>query len=164
MTLPRTGALEIILDELAPSFKERRRREKAALTSNGAANGGEVRPKDEEDRFKEITKIIDVTIAYPEGRPLDLLAIITGYMRPCTTHVHYRVFDVNDVSPPRTVLVQSCDVINIFAPQIPTETEKMRQWMYNLYYEKEDMLAKYYQTGIFPHDFHNKEASRPKEV
>ncbi len=40
----------------------------------------------------------------------------------------------------------------------------MRQWMYNLYYEKEDMLAKYYQTGVFPHDFHNKETSRPRQV
>ncbi len=107
VTLPRTGALEIILDELAPSFKERRRREKEEAnksTANGAT-GNEVKPKEEEDtgnhqddrQAKEITKIIDVTIAYPEGRPLDLLAIATGYRRPCTTHVHYRVFDINDV-------------------------------------------------------------------
>jgi hypothetical protein len=31
-----------------------------------------------------------VTIAYPEGRPLDLQTIIGGWRPPCTTHVHYR--------------------------------------------------------------------------
>ena len=118
VTLPRTGALEIILEELAPSFNERRALESGAahLTNGQAAAGngsaaaaaGEVKPR-EEDALnavasslapgkKEISKVIDVTIAYPEARPLDLLAIATGYRRPCTTHVHYRVFDVKDVS------------------------------------------------------------------
>jgi hypothetical protein len=35
-------------------------------------------------------QVVDVTIAYPQGRPLDLQAIIAGWRPPCTTHVHYR--------------------------------------------------------------------------
>ena len=45
-----------------------------------------------------ISKICDVTIAYPEGNPLDLFQIVFGSRPPCVTHVHYRVFDVKDVS------------------------------------------------------------------
>ncbi len=52
----------------------------------------------------------------------------------------------------------------MFLPQIPTDPEKMRHWMYNLYYEKDEMLARFYQTGVFPHDFYDKEARKPKEV
>ncbi len=49
--------------------------------------------------------------------------------------------------------------------QIPPEPEKMREWMYNLYYEKDEMLAKYYETGVFPYDFHkNDDSYRPREV
>ena len=35
-------------------------------------------------------QVVDVTIAYPEGKPLDLVSIITGWRPPCTSHVHYR--------------------------------------------------------------------------
>ena len=46
-----------------------------------------------------LSKIVDVTIAYPErDNPLDLLDIIAAVKPPCTTHVHYRVFDIKDVS------------------------------------------------------------------
>ena len=44
-----------------------------------------------------LEKIVDVTIAYPQGKPLDLLQIITGWRMPCITHVHYRVFDISEV-------------------------------------------------------------------
>ena len=40
----------------------------------------------------------------------------------------------------------------------------MHQWMYNLYYEKEDMLAQYYATGTFPHTFHDKDAGAPRPL
>ena len=36
--------------------------------------------------------------------------------------------------------------------QIPQDPEAMRQWMYNLYAEKEKMLEEYYKTGIFPYN------------
>jgi hypothetical protein len=44
-----------------------------------------------------LNKIVDVTIAYPEGKPLDLGIICTGWRKPCVTHVHYRVFDSKEV-------------------------------------------------------------------
>lgn len=79
-TLPRTGALEVILDVLGGRAK------------NGAMNNGF------NSHSSNITKICDVTIAYPNGKPLDLIQIAAGYREPCVTHVHYRVFDVKDVS------------------------------------------------------------------
>ncbi len=45
-----------------------------------------------------LTKVVDVTIAYPNGKPINLISIATGWDPPCATHVHYRVFDVNEVS------------------------------------------------------------------
>ena len=85
-TLPRTGALEAILEVLGPN----------AANTNGAAsssslNNGQLK------KSGHLTKIVDVTIAYPDGKPLDLLQIFSAYRPPCTTHVHYRVFDVKDV-------------------------------------------------------------------
>ena len=79
-TLPRTGALEVILDILGPVNK----------LNNGFANSLQDDSK--------ISKICDVTIAYPEGKPLDLFQIGFGSRPPCVTHVHYRVFDVKDVN------------------------------------------------------------------
>ena len=37
-----------------------------------------------------LSKVVDVTIAYPEGRPINLVSIATGWDPPCATHVHYR--------------------------------------------------------------------------
>ena len=84
-TLPRTGALEVILDILGPNQK------------NGfSANSSEGNSLQLQDDSK-ISKIFDVTIAYPEGKPLDLFQIGFGSRPPCVTHVHYRAFDVKDV-------------------------------------------------------------------
>lgn len=80
-TLPRTGALEVILNVLGPNAKPTNN----GFTSNATSNSG------------NITKICDVTIAYPQGKPLDLFQIVFGSRPPCITHVHYRVFDVKDV-------------------------------------------------------------------
>ena len=33
---------------------------------------------------------------------------------------------------------------------LPSDPEALKQWMYNLYYEKEDLLAQFYATGAFP--------------
>ena len=79
-TLPRTGALEVILDILGPNQK------------NGFSAGNSLQDD------SKIGKIFDVTIAYPEGKPLDLFQIGFGSRPPCVTHVHYRAFDVKDVS------------------------------------------------------------------
>ena len=80
-TLPRTGALEVILEVLGPDAKS---------STNGVANNIQAQGG--------IHKICDVTIAYPEGKPLDLFQIVFGSRPACVTHVHYRLFDVKDVS------------------------------------------------------------------
>ena len=46
--------------------------------------------------------------------------------------------------------------------QVPTEAEELRQWMYNLYIEKEAMLQKFYETGVFPYQMYDKNAAPPK--
>ena len=33
---------------------------------------------------------------------------------------------------------------------LPGDPEALKQWMYNLYYEKEDLLAEFYANGAFP--------------
>ena len=33
---------------------------------------------------------------------------------------------------------------------LPSDPEALKQWMYNLYYEKEDLLAEFYAKGAFP--------------
>ena len=40
----------------------------------------------------------------------------------------------------------------------------MKNWMYQLYYDKDKMLAKYYDTGVFPYDMFDKSATPPKEL
>ena len=98
-TVPRTGALVIALEILGPNSDH------AKLTStngNTTINGGldgitsSVAPPPPPS--SQFTKLVDVTIAYPKGDPLDLIAIFTGYRRPCSTHVHYRIYDIKEVS------------------------------------------------------------------
>ncbi len=49
--------------------------------------------------FKDyMSKVVDVTIAYPNGQPLNLWTIVSGSRPPCVTHVHYRVFDIKEVN------------------------------------------------------------------
>lgn len=46
----------------------------------------------------EISWILDITIAYPQGKPLDLPTIITGARPPCETVLFYRLFPSSVVS------------------------------------------------------------------
>ena len=109
-TLPRTSAFEVIIQVLRPHV--------------GSPNEG---MKVEEKPI--LDKIVDVTIAYPKGNPIGLLDILSAWREPCTIHVHYKVFDVNE---------------------LPTIPDDMRQWMYTLYFEKEKLLEEFYRTGAFP--------------
>jgi len=42
--------------------------------------------------------VIDMTIAYPDGEPLDLGAIVTGHREPCRIYMHYNVFRIEEVN------------------------------------------------------------------
>ena len=49
-----------------------------------------------------------------------------GETVPHIAYTNYRTFDVDD---------------------LPADPEALKQWMYNLYYEKEDLLADFYANG-----------------
>lgn len=162
-TLPRTGALEIIMDTLGGRSDNSSTPGdvKSDHNCNGTRNDGAncngrgrvasdiVRNDPTQlltsltDGCGRITKIVDVTIAYEDGKPLDLVAIITGIRPPCITHVHHRVFDVKDV---------------------PSDKEALTQWLYQLYYDKEEMLKTFYETNRFPYDMFDKGAQPPTEL
>lgn len=46
----------------------------------------------------EISWVLDITIAYPQGKPIDLPTIITGSRPPCETVLFYRLFPSSAVS------------------------------------------------------------------
>lgn len=45
----------------------------------------------------EIRWILDITIAYPNGKPIDLPTIITGLRPPCETVLFYRIYPTSVV-------------------------------------------------------------------
>lgn len=54
----------------------------------------------------EISWVLDITIAYPQGKPLDLPTIITGSRPPCETVLFYRLFPSTVVSD--LTYIQNC--------------------------------------------------------
>ena len=73
--------------------------------------------------------IIDITIGYPEGKPIDMFAIAFGHRPPCTTKILYRLYPVNEV---------------------PHDETQLLHWMYRRFEEKERLLDHFYTTGDFP--------------
>ena len=43
-------------------------------------------PDSQLEEGKKMERIVDMTIAYPEGKPLDLQSIVLGWRKPCNTH------------------------------------------------------------------------------
>lgn len=46
----------------------------------------------------KIRWVLDITIAYPRGEPLDLPTIVTGSRPPCQTFLFYRLYKKSQVS------------------------------------------------------------------
>ncbi|XP_009490564.2 acyl-CoA:lysophosphatidylglycerol acyltransferase 1 [Pelecanus crispus] len=115
VTLPRLGATQVILKTLV------------APQENGTPAGRDTVIK--ESKSKGLQWVIDTTIAYPKGEPIDIQTWILGYRQPTVTHVHYRIFPVKDV---------------------PVEPEALTHWLYQRFIEKEDLLTHFYETGAFP--------------
>jgi len=61
---------------------------------NAVAAFVEIRP----DAPGKLKYILDITIGYPNKEPLDILAILSSYLRPCSVHIHYRLFPMEEVS------------------------------------------------------------------
>jgi len=142
VTLPRTGALDVIMDQIGPW----KRRQERSLEPKLEDSAEETAPKEVEEVEEEegfIKYVVDVTVAYPQGRPLDLQSIVTGWRDPCVTHVHYRTFPVRE---------------------LPECSEELKDWMIRLYQEKEELLDKYYTTGQFPHDYFDPLALPPRPL
>lgn len=67
----------------------------------------------EESDQPELDFILDITIGYPDGKPLNLQNILTGLREPCQTVLFYRVYPAGDVSDPSANLR---DAINPLLP------------------------------------------------
>ena len=73
--------------------------------------------------------LIDVTIGYPENKPLNMQTILAGTRKPCQVVLNYRKFPITD---------------------LPLETAALTKWMNDRFVEKEKMLEIFYRTGKFP--------------
>ncbi|XP_060819085.1 acyl-CoA:lysophosphatidylglycerol acyltransferase 1-like isoform X2 [Bombus pascuorum] len=116
VTLPRVGAMQTIFDTIGPSQENNT----AEQHLNSRPNMTAAKP--------QINWILDITIAYPQGKPLDLPTIITGSRPPCETVLFYRVF-------PSSV--------------VPREPELLSKWLYDRWVEKESLLENFYKYGSF---------------
>lgn len=151
-TLPRTGALDVIMAEIGPWRHPQETKEAKELVEHEGEEQCNVEEKvtNGEDSKNESTTdagsldyLVDVTVAYPQGKPLDLQSIVTGWRQPCLTHVHYRVFPVRN---------------------LPRSSEELKNWMIRLYQEKEELLDTYYRTGEFPYNHFEPTALPPKTL
>jgi len=122
VTIPRVGAVQNIVASLGPVKK----------MTNGNVNNGTAGAAS----VSQLKWVIDLTIAYPNGKPLDILTIFCGSVPPCNTVFHYRCYPILEV---------------------PSDNESLKQWVYDRYIEKESMLETYYRTGKFP-DHRNPDA------
>ena len=55
-------------------------------------------------------------------------------------------------------------VNRLFVLKVPSDPEELKQWMYQLYFDKEEMLQKFYETGEFPYKMFDPQASPPREL
>lgn len=135
VSLPRVGAMHTIVDIVGPN----------ASAKIGNNNTAAIMPPFDghELRSNDLNWVLDITIAYPEGKPLDLGAIVTGYRPPCKTFLFYRLYPCKEV---------------------PRDHEEMTKWLYDRFIEKERMLDAYYKTGQFPIREYSNSPAPPHEV
>lgn len=151
VSLPRLGAMQGIIDvcgcksdKVSPnnntdntSKDERDSQEEANVSEHTAGDKMSrdtlpaTKPTDdlEVKGDYQLRWVLDITIAYPEGKPLDLPTIITGWRKPCQTFMFYRLYP---------------------GSQIPTESEEMTKWLFTRWQEKEQILSTFYSTGEIP--------------
>ncbi|XP_018331761.1 acyl-CoA:lysophosphatidylglycerol acyltransferase 1 [Agrilus planipennis] len=115
VSLPRVGALEVIMKTVGPQ----------GIANNNADD----LPACEESK---LCWILDVTICYPNGEPLDLLAIVFGTKPPCVTKFFYRLYSSSEV---------------------PKDSEGMKQWLFKRFEEKDKILEQFYKMGAISGSF-----------
>ncbi|KAF5302205.1 hypothetical protein FQA39_LY10244 [Lamprigera yunnana] len=112
VSLPRVGALQAIMQTIGPQ---------------GVANNNSEPSASKIIKVDRLSWVLDITIAYPNGEPLDLLTIILGHKQPCKTTIFYRLY--------------RCD-------ELPHDTEALTHWLYDRFVEKEHLLDIFYNTGV----------------
>lgn len=119
VTLPRVGALKVIIDNLTPQPTVN----KDNRTPQATANGLIPCTKESQLNQKTLKWIIDMTIGYPGATPYNTHGMFVGYWPPRKVQIHYRVYPIGDV---------------------PTDREGLTKWMYQRYQEKEVFLHEFY--------------------
>lgn len=127
VTLPRIGALQAIINTVGP----------------GRPSNNNSIIEESTNTSQKLAWILDITIAYPNGEPLDLKTIIFGHKAPCKTTFFYRLYPCKDV---------------------PQENEAMSKWLFDRFEEKERMLETFYKTGRFPVDSYSSNPTQPQLV
>ncbi|XP_014226873.1 acyl-CoA:lysophosphatidylglycerol acyltransferase 1-like isoform X1 [Trichogramma pretiosum] len=116
VTLPRVGALQTIFDIVGP-------------VQNNNSSEQQINTRSVMSVVKpEIRWILDITIAYPQGKPIDLFTMITGSRPPCQTVLFYRIYPTS---------------------MVPKEPEQLSKWLYDRWAEKEALLDNFYKYGTF---------------
>ncbi|KAK5977488.1 PlsC domain-containing protein [Trichostrongylus colubriformis] len=139
-TLPRMGAVKAILEELGPrgdSTDETRERSSSKLKQLADTITDTVGAIREKKYVKEtrppIRYVLDVTIAYPNGIPLSLATLGFGTREKCDIAVNYKIYNADEVPF--------------------NDEEKLRDWMYSVYKEKDEMLGIFMDMQADNHDF-----------
>ncbi|KAI6186369.1 CBN-ACL-14 protein [Aphelenchoides besseyi] len=146
-TLPRMGAVKVILDTLGPRKEDADSRESSSTSLHQSRSGNHIKLlKDTVGAIREkkyvkgsfivdcqtrppIKYVLDVTIAYPNAHPLSLGTLIFGNRENCDIAVNYKMYR---------------------ASEVPFHDEtKLRDWMYKVYQEKDELLERYYKWGTF---------------
>lgn len=112
VSLPRMGAMQAIIDIMGSSKLANNN----SPSSLGVVSDG-------------LSWVVDITVAYPEGKPLDLPTIIMGNRKPCQTLLLYRLYPIS---------------------QVPKENSELTKWLFTRWEEKERILNTYYTTGELP--------------
>lgn len=109
-----------------------------------------------EEEKTHLDYILDITIAYPNGEPLDLPTIVTGNRDPFQTHFLYRLYPTSQVNYINISSRLYYDSLYLFV-QVPKNEEALTAWLYDRWSEKERLLEEFYKYGTF--SFPGSEAS-----
>jgi len=124
-TLPRIGSVKTVIETLGEPYDPT---EPGSFSEPFTSNSLE-RLHDQKDKERPLKWLVDVTIAYKGGEPLDFIGMSVGYNKPEDILMHYRAYRAKD---------------------IPRGEKEITDWLYERYQEKDDILAHYYKTGELP--------------
>lgn len=126
-TLPRVGAIKAIMEAMClPNEVGQVNNNSPNAVPNGdffekQFNASSNKNDSESECLLEY--ILDITIAYLEGKPLDLSDIVHGMRSSCKTYMLYRLYKIKE---------------------IPKDSDPLSQWLYDRFVEKNNLLENYF--------------------